>query len=702
MRLIIHLSIKHLFVRKTKTFLIGSIILFGTLFMVLGDALVESMISSMSNSIVSSITGNIQIYSSQTDEKLSVVGNMDSNFPELPSIKDCRAMGELLKKKIANIKAVVPQGINFALVNPGNILDVKLRELREKVKKGEARNLPEIEGLKGHITTIIRDISSNYENRIGQAMQVDNDEQTTDRQSMARALAPNFWQTFDEHPYDNLEFMENRLAPLISDDTMLYFFYIGTPPDEFEQNFPLFQIVKGERIPKGKQGLLLNESFYESQVKHRIARRLDEIKKLIEKENLNIRDSKKIKDLITQNREQILEIKNQMGPLDVKRLSEALVKEEIVKIETVKGAAANNSTGPVDSIDNLLSAFFDMNDDNFLQRYNFFYREIAPKIILYRIKIGEFLPLTSLGRSGSTTSVKLKVYGTFKLKNFENSPLIGNYSLMDLVSFRELLGEMGKEKRADMESLTREIDQSISSATSIDDLFSKKAKVVTKVNVNKVTPVAKTTATPPERLQLEEKESCLNAAIILKDQSESAMKKVLQEINQLSKSLDLKIQAVNWQEAAGLLGQLFFVFKLFLYIFIAIISVVAIFIIMNLQVMAAMERTKEIGVMRAIGAPGPFVVKLMLVESIITTNFFGVVGALIGMFLVYIFGRIGIPANGDIMTFLFSGPYLYPTTTWFSLLKIMIILNIVGLLAAIYPALFAAKITPLRAMSHEI
>src|SRR6185436_9940191 len=103
----------------------------------------------------------------------------------------------------------------------------------------------------------------------------------------------------------------------------------------------------------------------------------------------------------------------------------------------------------------LLAAFFQTTDQNFDARYAFFYRELAPSLELYRIRIGDTLTIKSFTRSGYVQSVNLHVYGSFQFQGLEKSTLAGGLSLMDLVSFRELYGILTTEKRAEIEQLQK-------------------------------------------------------------------------------------------------------------------------------------------------------------------------------------------------------------------------------------------------------
>jgi len=103
---------------------------------------------------------------------------------------------------------------------------------------------------------------------------------------------------------------------------------------------------------------------------------------------------------------------------------------------------------------------------------------------------------------------------------------------------------------------------------------------------------------------------CLNVAVVLKDYSKT--KAVIKKIEALNKEHSLNINVLDWREASGPLGQFTYVIKWTLYAFIAVIFLVAIFVIMNSMLMATLERTREIGTMRAIGAQKSYVLKLIL------------------------------------------------------------------------------------------
>jgi ABC-type antimicrobial peptide transport system permease subunit len=159
---------------------------------------------------------------------------------------------------------------------------------------------------------------------------------------------------------------------------------------------------------------------------------------------------------------------------------------------------------------------------------------------------------------------------------------------------------------------------------------------------------------------------------------------------------------VDWQQAAGMVGQMVSFFRLVLFLAVGIIFLVALFIINNAMVMATLQRVKEIGTMRAIGAQRRFVLVLVVVEVVTTGLVFGGLGAGLGILIVQLIGWTGgIAATNDTMYFLFSGPALIPRLGTASLFSSVAIVFAVSILSALYPAVLAMRVTPIEAMQSD-
>jgi ABC-type antimicrobial peptide transport system permease subunit len=132
-----------------------------------------------------------------------------------------------------------------------------------------------------------------------------------------------------------------------------------------------------------------------------------------------------------------------------------------------------------------------------------------------------------------------------------------------------------------------------------------------------------------------------------------------------------------------------------------IIFVVALVIINNAIMMATLQRSREIGTMRAIGAQRGFVLSLVLIETLLLGLSFGVVGTFLGSMLVKWLGHVGIPAGNEFLYFFFSGPRLYVNLGLGSIIGAFIIIFLVTAVSALYPAIIATRVSPIQAMSSE-
>lgn len=125
--------------------------------------------------------------------------------------------------------------------------------------------------------------------------------------------------------------------------------------------------------------------------------------------------------------------------------------------------------------------------------------------------------------------------------------------------------------------------------------------------------------------------------------------------------------------------------------------------ILNLMLMAAFERTREMGVLTALGMKGRQVMGLFLLEGACI----GVVGALIGCALGALLigwtGQVGIDVGfssglGEISALL--GDRLYPSITPADLLSRGLLVIVIASLASLYPAWQASRQEPAQALHH--
>jgi putative ABC transport system permease protein len=122
-------------------------------------------------------------------------------------------------------------------------------------------------------------------------------------------------------------------------------------------------------------------------------------------------------------------------------------------------------------------------------------------------------------------------------------------------------------------------------------------------------------------------------------------------------------------------------------IFIGIITLLGAAIgLMNIMLVAVAERTKEIGLSKALGAQSNIVFRQFLLESILISIKGGIWGIVIGI------------ALGNIISLVFKSAFVIP---WMWIIAAIVICVVVGLGSGIYPALKASKLNPIQALRYE-
>lgn len=117
--------------------------------------------------------------------------------------------------------------------------------------------------------------------------------------------------------------------------------------------------------------------------------------------------------------------------------------------------------------------------------------------------------------------------------------------------------------------------------------------------------------------------------------------------------------------------------------------------ISNIMIITVKERTKEIGIRKAIGASPSSIVKSLLVESVLITLTAGYIGLVLGIGLMELINRTLIAVGAD-MPF-FKNPEIDFATA----ITALILLVGSGVIAGLAPALRAARISPIEAMRAD-
>lgn len=150
------------------------------------------------------------------------------------------------------------------------------------------------------------------------------------------------------------------------------------------------------------------------------------------------------------------------------------------------------------------------------------------------------------------------------------------------------------------------------------------------------------------------------------------------------------VRVRNAAESMEETDQFFFILTLMVFIIGGGSLIAGIVSIGNIMVFSVKERTKEIGIRKALGATPFSVLSLIMQEAILITLVFGAIGILLATFLVE---NIGDSLEDY---FIFD-----PGVDSKSLILATIILFVAGTISGMIPALRAAKIKPIEALRDE-
>jgi len=176
-------------------------------------------------------------------------------------------------------------------------------------------------------------------------------------------------------------------------------------------------------------------------------------------------------------------------------------------------------------------------------------------------------------------------------------------------------------------------------------------------------------------------------------------KKIIAELNTKFDEAGLNVHAMDWKEAAYSYSKtvegIGFIFNLL----IIILAIVVFIIIMNTMTVSVIERTSEIGTMRAIGAEKSFVQKLFFTETVSLTFVSSVIGIIIAFIAMAIFNACNITITNEIAKMILGGGLLHFTPTPKIIIVTIAIALAGSVLSNLYPVKSALRITPLKALS---
>ena len=292
------------------------------------------------------------------------------------------------------------------------------------------------------------------------------------------------------------------------------------------------------------------------------------------------------------------------------------------------------------------------------------------------LKIGE--PVTMLGvTSGGVNTVPSRLIGVFEPEHYKN---VFNYiNFLDAGTFGRLYNFTGVSGLP--ESFSAGLD---AAAASEDDLFA----LAEDENFGKLD-LSSLKAEPVSGFTM----------IALKLAPGRSPDAVKAEIEAAGADLDIKV--ATWQQASGFYATISSALQAFIVVATTLIFLVVALIFMNTLIINVVERTAEIGTMRAIGTDKSFVMGLFVSETLILNITASLIAMAATLALMLGLSRGGIPLPDTISQFLVGGGPVPLTVRFLPFAEALVVVAAVSVLATLYPVRVATSITPLKAMSDK-
>lgn len=304
--------------------------------------------------------------------------------------------------------------------------------------------------------------------------------------------------------------------------------------------------------------------------------------------------------------------------------------------------------------------------------------------------------LMGMNSDDTSSDVRLDVSGVFRYRALNT--IWGHFTIVDIDSYRQCLGyfsaeDMSSRVPAEKKKLLTMDD------SNLDAMFGSEDFLVSDTGKSDTTAVDFKKKAVHKALA--DAETGAYNLVFIKLKNGRALDENLVTLNKALSDAKLGVRAVSWKKASGVIGSMAVLIKGALFVFVFFLFFVAVIIIVNTLTMAAIERSSEIGMMRAIGAHRSFISGMFFGETAVLSFVFGGIGMIAGIIIVKIIPLFAFTTDNDFVQLIYGGDTFQPFLSAGDIVFVAAELLVVTIVTAIYPVKVANSITPLDAISRD-
>ncbi len=188
-------------------------------------------------------------------------------------------------------------------------------------------------------------------------------------------------------------------------------------------------------------------------------------------------------------------------------------------------------------------------------------------------------------------------------------------------------------------------------------------------------------------------------SVVLPDSKEVGV--VTDSLRKALPSNDYEVQ--TWRELLPLITAYLGIYDGFIHIWFVVVFIAMGFGIVNTTLMAVFERIREFGLLKSLGMKPWWIIKEVLAESFFILLIGMAIGNIVSFLCIFALSSTGIDLSSLAAGSEFFGMsrVIYPVLHWKDLIGANIVVFVLGIVVSLYPAIKAARFTPIEALAHK-